>query len=235
MHALERGPFGALLVGAVGVVCPDRLLASMSMRCAPSSPAVGAIKVDASNLFVLVGSVSRSARAAVEDRRARAYFARALERRVLLGALTLLIVPGADFGIDDVLFADGRPCSHRAGAPISAAAFLAIGLALICLDARGRAEPITRKYSLPSSPVSSRCSRCSATSTACARLYTLGGSRGGRRGCRGRALTAVSVSILCAGRARRDDGRLERRPGRYARAAAVTCRRILVRRQSVRS
>jgi len=139
VRTLERAAwFGAIFVAAVGVIALIGWALDVdAMRAI--HPAVGAIKVNAAISFVFVGLALVLV---LRTQRQHVRASRALSSVVsVVGALTLLeYVPGADFGIDDVLFSDEATLfSPGRMSPISAAAFVAIGLALICLDTRGRA------------------------------------------------------------------------------------------------
>ncbi|MEO6777694.1 MAG: ATP-binding protein [Kofleriaceae bacterium] len=135
--------FGAIVVAAIGVIAVCGWALHVEQL-----PALGAMKVNAAIGFVLAGT----ALALVASGRspADARISRALAYVVsMLGAVTLFeYVPGADLGIDDLLFADDKHVLAPGLAPgrmsaISAAAFLAIGVALLCLDARGRVAQFT--------------------------------------------------------------------------------------------
>jgi signal transduction histidine kinase/CheY-like chemotaxis protein len=201
VRALERAAwFGALFVAAVGVIAlVGWALDVDAMRAI--HPAVGAIKVNAAISFVLVGVALGLALRTKPPSHVRA--SRTLSSVVsVLGALTLLeYVPGADFGIDDVLFADEATLfAPGRMSPISAAAFLAIGLALICLDARGRAGPITAQVLALGAGFVSLLALLGNVYGVRA-LYTLGGYEEVALN-PAVALTVCSASILCARPAR---------------------------------
>ena len=144
---LERAAwFGAIFIVAIGVIAlVGWALDIDAMRAV--HPAVGAIKVNAAIAFVLTGVALVLALRTKPPTHVRA--SRMLSGVVsVVGALTLLeYVPGADFGIDDVLFADEATLfAPGRMSPISAAAFLAIGLAVICLDTRSRAGHLAAQW-----------------------------------------------------------------------------------------
>jgi signal transduction histidine kinase/CheY-like chemotaxis protein len=134
--------FGALFVTAVGViVLCGWALDVEALR--EFHPALGAMKANAAIGFVLAGTALALAMRRKPPTHVRA--SRALSCVVsMLGAVTLFeYMPGADLGIDDLLFADEDLLAPGRMSAISAATFLAIGVALICLDARSRSAHIT--------------------------------------------------------------------------------------------
>ena len=197
VHALERAArFGALFVIAVGVIALVGWALDVDAMSA-IHPAVGAIKVNAAISFVLAGIALVLALRTKPASRVRT--TRALSGVVsVLGALTLLeYVPGADLGIDDILFADeATVIAPGRRSPISAAAFLAIGLALIFLDARGRGAQITAQVLALGAGLVSLLALLGNVYGVRA-LYSLGGYEEVALN-PAVALTVCSVSILCA-------------------------------------
>jgi len=196
VHTLERAAwFGALFVAAVGVIAlVGWALDVDAMRSI--HPAVGAIKVNAAIAFVL-GGVALVLVLRTERQHVRA--SRALSSVVsVIGALTLLeYVPGVDFGIDDVLFADeATQFSPGRMSPISAAAFLAIGLALVCLDTRSRTGHIAAQVLALGAGFVSLLALLGNIYGVRA-LYTIGGYEEVALN-PAVALTVCSTSILCA-------------------------------------
>ena len=140
--ALERAAWvGAVFVAAVGVLALCGWAFDVEVL-RQLHPALGVMKVNAAIAFVLAGT----ALALMLRARVRVRTSRALSGAVsVIGALTLLeYVPGADFGIDDLLFADEATllAPGRMSAT-SAATFIAIGIALLCLDLPSRLGHIT--------------------------------------------------------------------------------------------